>query len=160
KRYEIHPDPDRLRRYGITLTQLQNGIASSNGNVGGDYLRQGATVQLVRNLGLIGQGLDPVQNALALAEPLAVNDHLRREERRRLKEIRQIVLTGTNNIPVCVEDVVEGGPLPPGEERGARGVVVGWQTRLGKVGVSRPRKDGQDRPVADADGQPVWVDED
>ena len=24
KRYEIHPDPDRLRRYGITLDQLQN----------------------------------------------------------------------------------------------------------------------------------------
>ena len=24
RRYEVQPDPDRLRRYGITLTQLQN----------------------------------------------------------------------------------------------------------------------------------------
>src|SRR5439155_1539865 len=26
KRYEIQPDPERLKRYGITLTQLQNAI--------------------------------------------------------------------------------------------------------------------------------------
>ena len=42
KRYEIHPDPDLLKRFGITLTQLQNAIAGSNANVGGDYIRQGA----------------------------------------------------------------------------------------------------------------------
>src|SRR6266853_4107200 len=30
KRYEIHPDPDRLKRYGITLQQLQTAIANSN----------------------------------------------------------------------------------------------------------------------------------
>ena len=41
KRYEIHPDPDGLRRYGISLTQLQNGIAASNANAGGDILRRG-----------------------------------------------------------------------------------------------------------------------
>src|SRR5262249_20635747 len=38
KRYEIHPDPDRLKRYGITLQQFQNAIAASNANAGGDYL--------------------------------------------------------------------------------------------------------------------------
>src|SRR5438128_768841 len=54
KRYEIHPDPNRLRRFGITLQQLQNALANSNGNVGGDYLTQGRTVQVVRGLGVIG----------------------------------------------------------------------------------------------------------
>src|SRR5271170_2669131 len=29
KRYEIHPDPDRLRRYGVTLQQLQNALSNS-----------------------------------------------------------------------------------------------------------------------------------
>ena len=35
KRYEIQPDPDRLRRYGITLDQLQAAIADSNMQRGG-----------------------------------------------------------------------------------------------------------------------------
>src|SRR5262249_47005815 len=48
KRYEIRPDPDRLKRYGITLQQLQNAIASSNGNVGGDMLVQGGLAMNVR----------------------------------------------------------------------------------------------------------------
>src|SRR5207302_3124658 len=30
KRYEIHPDPERLKRFGITLTQLQNAVTNSN----------------------------------------------------------------------------------------------------------------------------------
>src|SRR5439155_14103567 len=33
KRYEIHPDPARLKRYGLTLQQLQNAVAASNANV-------------------------------------------------------------------------------------------------------------------------------
>jgi cobalt-zinc-cadmium resistance protein CzcA len=66
KRYEIHPDPDRLRRYGITLNQLQNAVANSNSNVGGDYLIQGQTALNVRGFGLIGGGLDPMQQVLGL----------------------------------------------------------------------------------------------
>ena len=34
KRYEIHPDPARMQRYGITLQQLKDAIASNNSNVG------------------------------------------------------------------------------------------------------------------------------
>ena len=41
RRYEVQPDPDRMRRYGITLSQLQNALANSNATVGGDYLNQG-----------------------------------------------------------------------------------------------------------------------
>src|SRR6202022_1121796 len=52
KRYEIPPDPERLRMYGITLQQLQNAIANSNANAGGDYLFQGPVVLNVRGIGL------------------------------------------------------------------------------------------------------------
>ena len=38
RRDEVQPDPDRLRRYGITLAQLQATLANSNATVGGDYL--------------------------------------------------------------------------------------------------------------------------
>ena len=55
KRYEIHPDPDRMKRYGITLDQLQSAVSASNDNVSGDYLVQGESVAVVRGLGLIGR---------------------------------------------------------------------------------------------------------
>src|SRR6185437_8420780 len=54
KRYEVHPDPERMMRYGVTLEQLQNAIANNNGNVGGDYLFEGENVLNVRGIGLIG----------------------------------------------------------------------------------------------------------
>ncbi|MGH9678015.1 MAG: efflux RND transporter permease subunit, partial [Candidatus Acidiferrum sp.] len=41
KRYEIHPDPDRLRQFGITLQQVQATLNNANSNVGGDYVIQG-----------------------------------------------------------------------------------------------------------------------
>src|SRR5262245_7288029 len=31
KRYEVHPDPDRLRQYGISLQQLQTALGAANG---------------------------------------------------------------------------------------------------------------------------------
>src|SRR5262249_39346661 len=37
KRYEVHPDPERMRRYSITLQQLQNTIANRHANLGAHY---------------------------------------------------------------------------------------------------------------------------
>ena len=112
KRYEIHPDPARMQRYGITLQQLKNAIASSNSNVGGDYIIQGGAAHVVRSLGLLGMGKDPMETAMGMTDPVAARNYLRAEEDRRIREIRQIVLSATNNVPVRVDDVVEGGPLP------------------------------------------------
>src|SRR5207244_9070575 len=69
KRYEIHLDPNRLKRYGLTLQQVQNAIANSNSNVGGDYLVQGHTVQVVRSLGVLGSGRDPMDQAFGKKTP-------------------------------------------------------------------------------------------
>ena len=41
RRYEVQPDPDRLRRYGITLLQLQATLNNANTTVGGDYVSPG-----------------------------------------------------------------------------------------------------------------------
>src|SRR5271166_3082413 len=69
RRYEVQPDPDRLRRYGITLGQLQATLANSNATVGGDYLNQGQVAMTVRSIGLFGGGLDPVNRVLGLKSP-------------------------------------------------------------------------------------------
>ena len=111
KRYEVHPDPDRLRQYGVTLQQLQDALSTSNANVGGDFVVQGHTVQVVRTLGLIGGGQDPMQAVLGMKDPEEAAAYLRAEENRRILEIRQIVLTATNNIPATMA-AASGSALP------------------------------------------------
>jgi cobalt-zinc-cadmium resistance protein CzcA len=71
-----------------------------------------------------------------------------------------VVVAAVNNVPVRVEDLVEGGPLAAGEEVGSQGVVVGHQTRLGRVSLSQPRRDVAGRLVCDRAGQVLWNDED
>jgi cobalt-zinc-cadmium resistance protein CzcA len=148
KRYEVHPDPDRLKRYGITLQQLQAALTNSNQNVGADLLTQGHIVLSVRSVGLYGGGQDPVEKVLGLDDPVMAVNLLRREENRRIHEIRQIVIASVNNRPVKIDNIVEGGPLAPGEPIGVRGVIVGHQTRLGRVSLSKPAADAQDGGTA------------
>ena len=163
KRYEIHPDPDRLRRYGVTLQQLQNALSNSNANVGGDYVIQGDIALNVRSVGLLGGGEDPVLKVLGMHDPIAASSKLRAEELRRIQQIRQLVVTSVNNMPIRIEHLVEGGPISTGEQPGVRGVVVGHQTRLGQVGLSK-RPDNYASPttihrVVDGAGKLQWRDE-
>jgi cobalt-zinc-cadmium resistance protein CzcA len=65
RRYEVQPDPDRLRRYGVTLPQLQAALTNSNTTVGGDYVKQGQISMTVRSVGLFGGGMDPVHKVLS-----------------------------------------------------------------------------------------------
>src|SRR5262249_22878530 len=138
KRYEIHPDANRLKRYGITLQQLQDAVSKSNGNVGGDYLKQGHTLQVVRSVGVIGGGKDPMELAVSMATPEEAAACLRAEDEERLQEIRRIVVAAINHVPIRVDDLVSGGPLPYEGAPSVQGVVVGNQTRLGRVGMSKP----------------------
>jgi cobalt-zinc-cadmium resistance protein CzcA len=161
KRYEIQPDPDRLKRYTITLQQFQTALQNANANIGAGYLRQGPIAMNVRGIGLLGRGLDPMQQVLNLDSPYLAARYLRQEEEVRVREIRGIVVTTVNNVPIRVEDLVTGGPADtPGRTIGGEGVVVGYQPRLGKVSVCRPKRDEHGNVVHDAKGEVVWADED
>jgi heavy metal efflux system protein len=152
RRYEIQPDPDRLRRYGVTLMQLQNAIANANATVGGDYVNEGQVAMTLRSVGLFGGGTDPVTKVLGLNNPASAARILRAEEERRIKDIRALVITSVNNQPVRVDDVVEGGRAQsPGEVPNV-GVVVRYQTRLGIQGYWRsdkPRPSGSTHTIAE-----------
>jgi Cu/Ag efflux pump CusA len=137
-RYEVQPDPDRLRRYGITLPQLQAALANSNATVGGDYVNQGQVAMTVRNIGLFGGGLDPVNQVLGLKDPIAAASRLRAGEMRRIHDIRKLVIASVNNQPVRVEDVVEGGRLSSSDEYADRGVVLGRRPGQVRVGLALP----------------------
>ena len=231
RRYEIHPDPDRLRRYGITLGQLQGAITNSNMNVGGDIVNQGTTALAVRTVGIFSGAEDPVRKVIGMkdsnfaaaaelvraTQELADEENelvreqrfgifsgsasrqraadlkkavekkrrevhelaeaqrrrtataaakiLRREENRRIEEIRSLVIASFNNRPVRVEDVIEGGRLGAGEDVGKRGVVVSNQTRLGLVGHSRRIEENEDinrvipYPIYDGFGDLIGYDD-
>ncbi len=58
-----------LRKFGITLTQLQTAISNSNATVGGDYVDQGEVAMTVRSVGLFGGGTDPTVKVLGLKSP-------------------------------------------------------------------------------------------
>jgi cobalt-zinc-cadmium resistance protein CzcA len=143
RRYEVQPDPDRLRRYGITLAQLQAALSNSNATVGGDNVNQGQVNYTVRSVGLFGGGKDPVNKVLGLTNPFLAAFQLRGEEQRRIRDIRSLVIASVNNQPVRVEDVVEGGRISPGQ-LGDQGVIVSHQTRLGRIGYW---KADQERPA-------------
>src|SRR5262245_9349395 len=156
KRYEIQPDPERVRKYNITLGQLEDAIRASNANAGGDYLFQPQSVQVVRGLGVIGDGVDPMQATFQMNDAAQARDYLRSEEHRRLKEIREIVLATTNNIPTRVGDVVDGGPQNTSLDPSLRGVTVGAQTRQGQTAVGFPKVDEHGHDIVDGQGHRVW----
>jgi Cu/Ag efflux pump CusA len=137
KRYEIQPDPERLKRYGISLGQLQTALSNSNANVGGDFLTQGRTAQVVRCVGVIGGGKDPMELAFGMKTPEEAAAYLRAEEQLRLQEIRDIVIVAINGNPIKIDDVVVGGPLPYRGAQSKQGVVVSHQTRLGMISQDR-----------------------
>ncbi len=87
---------------------------------------------------------------------------LREEEADRVREIRKLVVTSINNKDILVEDLVEGGRLAENETPGKRGVVVGYQTRLGRVGLNKAYEvltpTGIHR-VAGSDGKVLWRNE-
>jgi cobalt-zinc-cadmium resistance protein CzcA len=254
RRYEVQADPDRLRRYGVTLPQLQTALTNSNATVGGDYVNQGQVAFTVRSVGLFGGGTDPVnkvlgfetpvreefETALLLAQPAASRKRiraalaeekvdppltaderevaesvgrirlalarrkvpppyadrigvktlttwldrvqgkkvdspltdeerrqvheieqraamraasvLRAEERRRIRDIRGLVIASVNNQPVRVEDVVDGGRGYSGQLPGDQGVMVNHLTRLGRIGYwkgDQPRAPGSALTLAD-----------
>ena len=148
RRYEVQPDPDRLRRYGITLAQLQAAIQNSNSTVGGDYVNQGQVAMTVRSIGLFGGGIDPTIQVLGMKNPVTAAAYLRKEERRRIRDIRKLVITSVNNQPVRVEDVVEGGRAGVGNMPD-KGVVVSHLTRLGRIGYWKADRERPSRsPLA------------
>jgi heavy metal efflux system protein len=166
KRYEVQPDPDRLRRYGITLRQVEDALSEANANGSGDNLNLGEQTSVVRSLGLFGQGEDPQQLVLGIDDPVKAAQVLRSEEARRCLEIRQVVVTSVNNVPVRIDELVDGGPVlnTDGSLRVddqalvSRGVVVGRKTRQGLAAISCPRIDPATTALANDEQTTVWED--
>src|SRR5262249_56143826 len=142
--------------------QRQTAVGNATSNGSGDNLPVGQTNTVIRTIGLYGDGQDPVQHVLGMQDPAKAAAFLREEEARRIREIRQTVVASVNNVPVRVDQLVEGGPLlhedgtprVPDADLVRTGVVVNFQTRQGQASLSRPARDDAGTPTRGPDGRP------
>ncbi|SER00622.1 cobalt-zinc-cadmium resistance protein CzcA [Nitrosomonas sp. Nm51] len=79
KQYQVLVNPERLRHYDLTLSDVDSALASNNANASGNILELHAEQYLIRTNGLIST----------------------------LNDIRNIVLKEIDGIPVFVRDVAE-----------------------------------------------------
>ena len=52
-----------MRQFGVTMEQVEDAIKNSNANIGGDLLSLGSQTHYVRAIGLLGEGIDPLDPA-------------------------------------------------------------------------------------------------
>ena len=79
KQYTVVVDPESLRRYDLTLHQVETAIADNNANFGGSYIEHGEQEYTIRGLG-------------------------RTES---LEDLGRIVVTTASGTPVYIKDVAE-----------------------------------------------------
>ncbi|MDR3712571.1 MAG: CusA/CzcA family heavy metal efflux RND transporter [Puia sp.] len=118
KTYEIKVDPGKLTNLGITPLDVYSAIQKSNINIGGDFIVKNNQAYVVRGIGLL-------------------ND---------INEIKNIIVTNNNDIPVLVKDVAD--------------VEVSNMPRLGRVGRADPVTDSTGKPAIDRAGHRTIVDQD
>lgn len=87
KQFHILSSPDKLRKYNLSVADIEEAVTVNNQNTGGNILERGSQGFAVRGLGSI------------------------KDER----DIENIVLKSENGVPIFVRDVasVEVGPPPP-----------------------------------------------
>ena len=93
KQYQVEVDPEKLRSYGVTLTQVKRAIQRSNTDVGGRLVEMGETEYMVRGAGYIGsiEDLEGIPVGAAGHTPILLrqvaNVHVGPELRRGLVEM-------------------------------------------------------------------------
>jgi cobalt-zinc-cadmium resistance protein CzcA len=109
KTYEIAVDPGKLTNLGITPLDVFNAVGKSNINIGGDFIVRNNQAYVVRGIGLL-------------------ND---------INEIKNIIVTTNNDIPVLVKDVAD--------------VQLSNVPRLGRVGRADAIDSVGHRAIVDQD---------
>lgn len=121
KQYETLVDPQKLRYYDLTISDVQNALARNNANAGGGVLPQHAEQYLIRSVGLIHD----------------------------LDDIRNIVLKENRSTPVYIRDVAEvrigtevryGAMMKNGVTEAVGGVVLMTSGGNAKQIVSRVKE--------------------
>jgi heavy metal efflux system protein len=101
REYQVRIDPNKLLSYGLNIRQVEQELATNNGNVGAGSIERGEQAFNVRAIALVNT----------------------------MDDIAEVGLTTRNGTTVRVRDVAD--------------VVEGAKIRLGKIGKTILREDGQ-----------------
>ena len=121
KQYHVLVNPERLRHYKISLTEVYNAVSRNNANSGGGVLPQAAEQYLIRGVGLV-QGIN---------------------------DLGEIVLKEINGTPILMRDVAEitlghevrqGAVIKNGTTEAVGGIVMLMAGGNAKEVVSRVKK--------------------
>jgi len=76
REYQVRVDPDKLISYGLSLAQVEQAIASNNGNSGGSFIEAGTQQVNVRAVGLVNtvRDISKVQLKVQNGTPVRVSD--------------------------------------------------------------------------------------
>lgn len=105
KEYQVYVDPNKLRHYDITLTEVDRALANNNANASGNILALQYEQYLIRGVGLIAT----------------------------LDDIRNIILREMDGVPVYVRDVAnvtfggevrQGASIKNGDTESVAGIVM------------------------------------
>ncbi len=102
--YEVAPDPDRLRLFGVTPGEITEAIAASNAATGGHVVNKGKAEYVVRSAGWLG------------ASPRPGDDSFDRQ--RAVRDLEDVVLIGSDGHALRLADVATVS-IVPGSRRGA-----------------------------------------
>ena len=67
KEYQIRIDPDKLKRYGVTIDQVSLALTNNSANIGGGLLRRGDESLVIRSQGIFTD-IDGIRRTLVLAK--------------------------------------------------------------------------------------------
>jgi heavy metal efflux system protein len=81
KQYEVQPDLDRMRAYGLSFQQLLDALERGNSNAGGSYVAQGVQQYAIRGIGLLrsAEDIGTIVVATRNATPILIRDVARVE---------------------------------------------------------------------------------
>ncbi|TAN63183.1 efflux RND transporter permease subunit [bacterium] len=105
KQYQVLIEPDRLRKYDLSLKEVFNAVAENNSNAGGDILEHSSERYIIRGVGLIQS----------------------------LKDIEDIVVNSRNGVPIFVKDMARitfgpetrhGAVVKDGKGEAVAGIVM------------------------------------
>ena len=79
KEYQARIDPSRLKRFGVTIDQVNGALSANSANVGGGVIRRGDEAMVVRSLGIF----------------------------KRIEDIGRVIVSAKNGRTVLVSDVAD-----------------------------------------------------
>jgi cobalt-zinc-cadmium resistance protein CzcA len=116
KEYQVLLDTGLMQQYGVTLNQVEQAIQGANANVGGNVLTLGSQAHNVRALGLIGEGIDPLDPTSTTPALLV--------EAAKVRDINRVLIGGqSSGTPIFVRNIAKA--------------IVSHHPRLGMVGRSK-----------------------